>query len=171
MMKPAIIFVALITATGCKTGGSIVQKRPAATSMNKEQQMIAGLPALVYKTKGDYRNYVPVLLSEDKSRIVAYPDPKDIRPGKDLPSILANGYLLDNRGIGKHVAFLRMTYAEYARLPEAPAMDDLEDMILDKSPLVELYNCGLRNQYKDPEADLKILIQNGTLSIKCKLIE
>jgi hypothetical protein len=38
---------------------------------------------LVYKTKGDYKNYVPVMLSDDKSRIISYPDPKDIKAGGD----------------------------------------------------------------------------------------
>jgi hypothetical protein len=166
VIKPIIVFVALITATGCKTGGSIVNKRSV---LSQEGQMITGLPVLVYKTKGDYRNYVPVLLSEDKSKIVTYPDPKDIRSGNRAPSILANGYLLDNRGIGKRVAFLRVTYAVYGQLPEAPTMVELEDMILDKNPLIELYDCGSRNQYKNLEADLNAIIQNGALSTQCKL--
>ena len=69
----------------------------------------SGPPVLVYKTKANYNNLVPVILSDGKTEIVSYPHPKDLIKGSrfPLPFILNDGYLLDNRGIGKNVAFLK----------------------------------------------------------------
>ena len=60
----------------------------------------AGPPIIIYKTKADYFDKVPVTLSEDKSMIVAYPSPGDLfyKGGLSLPTKLDDGYLLDNRG-------------------------------------------------------------------------
>ncbi|RYE23479.1 MAG: hypothetical protein EOP51_10340 [Sphingobacteriales bacterium] len=107
---------------------------------------ITGPKLVVYKTKGDYSNMVPVGLSEDKSRIVSYPAPTDIKVagGYLKPSKLAKGYLLDNQGIGKNVAFLNISYEAYAKMDQL-SRDELYTKIADKDPLVELYDCGQRN--------------------------
>ena len=76
----------------------------------------------IYKTKGDYSRYVPVELTDDKTRISSFPDVKDVYlDGKlAMPTALTGGYLLDNRGIGPNVAFLSITYEEYSRIEEDP---------------------------------------------------
>ncbi|MBK7113740.1 MAG: hypothetical protein IPH60_15015 [Flavobacteriales bacterium] len=33
-----------------------------------------------------------------------------------VPTVLGNGYLLDNRGVGLNTVFLKWSYAEYASL-------------------------------------------------------
>lgn len=121
-----------------------------------------GPHALVYKTKADYFDKVPILLSEDKKQIISYPSPSDLRQGEQmaLPSKLIRGYLLDNRGIGKNVAFLTLTYSEYAKLKEAPSIAELEAAILDDDPLKELWDCGRKTNFSEL-SDFKKLIRSG----------
>src|ERR1044071_4992028 len=111
-----LFFSCRITVHSDKTNHKVVSKEPAKDSV-LSPQFTPGPPAIVYKTKADYSNYVPVILSEDKSKIVSYPDPKDVQSA--APVKLKNGYLLDNRGINKNVAFLRWTYEEYKKFPVA----------------------------------------------------
>ena len=141
-MKKSIFFglilVAIISAYG---------RQPEAMKM-------VGRPspqAIVYKTKGDYTKYVPVTLSEDKSKIVSYPAPQDVfTNGKlALPTQLAHGFLLDNRGIGPNSAFIKITYEEYAKLAQPPSPDELYKLIIDKEPFTEMYDLGPRSNFKD----------------------
>ncbi len=133
----------------------------------------SGPPTLVYKTRADYSNNVPIILSDDKKKIIAFPDPVDVFiNGKyPTPTVLKNGYLLDNRGIGKNVAYLKMTYAEYARLPQPPSGEEMFAMIIDKEPLTELCNCGNRNTIKNPEQRMNQLIKEKQLHTACKVIK
>ena len=130
-------------------------------------------PTLVYKTKADYNNLVPVLLSDDKTEIISYPHPSDIKLGNALalPNLLKNGYLLDNRGIGLNVAFLKITYEEYAKLENAPTLKELYDLIIDKDPLTELCNCGNRKAFKDKISDLNKIIKAKKLKSICRQIK
>src|SRR5207248_199510 len=113
-------------------------------------------PAIVYMTRGDYSDKVPVMMSEDRKTILSFPDLADLRRDslKSLPVQLVNGYLLDNRGIGPQVAFLRLNYDEYAGLKQPPTPDQLISNLLDTDPIVEMYNCGNRNAYKNIKNDL-----------------
>lgn len=172
-MKWFSIILIFVIVAGCTAGNKLSGQAEPQENMVKPQ-FLAGPPALVYKTRKDYSNHVPVLLSQDKSRIVSYPDPKDIRAKQGdfpLPSVLEEGYLLDNRGIGFHVAYLKMTYEEYAALPEAPSRETLMNMILDKDPLTEMYNCGNRQVFKDVVNDLNALIRTGQMKDLCKVVQ
>jgi len=62
---------------------------------------VSSPPCIIYRTRSDYSMYVPVTLSADKSKIVSYPDIKDIYFNGKLSvlTLLADGFLLDNRGI------------------------------------------------------------------------
>jgi len=122
-------------------------------------------PCIVYKTRADYSKYVPVILSQDKSFITSFPGVLDVvRDGKfTYPTPLADGYLLDNRGIGPDVAFLNITYEQYNRNDEVPLASDLFQRILDKDPVLEMYQCGNRGDYTDPEKELNNLIRSGNL--------
>ena len=128
-------------------------------------------PCIIYRTKSDYSMNVPVILSADKSKIVSYPDIKDIYyNGKlSVPTFLANGFLLDNRGIGLQVAFLDFTYEEYSKLSSTPPATDLMNILIDKDPLIEMYQCGRRSQYADIEQELNVLIISGKLNTCKKL--
>jgi len=120
-------------------------------------------PALVYKTRKNYSQYIPVTMNVEKTRIVSYPHPTDIYYKGKLayPTFLNKGYLLDNRGIGPNVVFLDYTYDAYSRLKEPLTMEQLISHLLDKNPLLELWNCGPRPGFKDEVKELNILIENG----------
>ena len=138
------------------------------------QKHVPGPHIIVYKTKADYRNKVPVELSEDGTRIVSYPAPGDlVDPGthkSKLPVVLHKGYLLDKRGISKNVAFLKLTYDEYPKLQSIPSLTEMYGMILDKKPLLEIYDCGLEHKFKYTEKEMNKLIDKRKLKSSCKNI-
>ena len=131
--------------------------------MNK--QSAAEPHFIVYKTKKNYDKNVPVTLSDDKSKIVSYPDPSDVKNdnGFTTPTKLKHGYLLDNRGVGVNTAFLRMTYKEYAKLQKLPTLDAMYKMIIDKDPIAELYDCGSRYEMTDPVREINEVIKKDEL--------
>lgn len=129
-----------------------------------------GPSTIIYKTKEDYNKLVPIILSDDKTKIISYPHPSDIYVSGEYsyPTELKEGYLLDNRGINKNVAFLNITYEDYSKLERVPTMDELYKMILDVDPLSEIYNCGNRYTFKNEISDLNRLIENdGLKDCKC----
>lgn len=125
-----------------------------------------GPEAVIYQTKGDYRLLVPVILNADKTEIVSYPAPRDLRyKGKlALPTVLENGFLLDNRGINEDVAFINITYEEYFSLEKTPDVDELMALIVDYDPLVSLYRCGKRAIYNDEVNELNAFILKDDFS-------
>ena len=112
------------------------------------------------------------MFSADKNKIISYPDKKDIYFKGNLayPTPLTGGFLLDNRGIGPDVAFLNITYEAYRDLGKTPSMDELMQLILDKDPIAEMYQCGYRSHYADPEKELNELISSGNLK-NCKKLK
>lgn len=163
------ILLIIISMGSCKT-----QKKAENMESTNETIVIdysAGPTTFIYKTKADYNNYVPVILSKDKTSITSYPHPKDVYyKGKlALPTQLEEGYLLDNRGISENVAFLNITYTDYSKLEKTPTSDELFELILESNPLSELYNCGNRFQYKDEVAELNSIISKKQLK-ECKKI-
>jgi hypothetical protein len=126
----------------------------------------AQAPCIIYKTRSDYSKNVPVTLSKDKSTIVSYPDIKDIYyDGKlSYPVELEQGFLLDNRGIGPDVAFLGYTYEEYSKLLQTPSTGEMMKRLLDADPLLEMYSCGSRSEYKDIVNELNRKIKTGDFS-------
>lgn len=147
-------FVCLLTIiTACKT------KNVA------EGVTYTGEQTIVYKTVNDYHEYVPVTMNTEKTEIVAYPSPKDVyRNGQlALPTTLANGYWLDNRGVNANTVFLNITYREYAQLTEAPSLQKMLDMIKDKNPFESIYNLGTRNRFKDEVSEINYIIKKNLL--------
>lgn len=140
------------------------QKTKADSEMNTKTT--AGPPVLIYKTNKDYYQHVPIVLNDDKSRIISYPDIKDVVQNNTLayPTRLENGYLMDNRGINENAAFLNITYKEYSKLAKTPSIDELKAMILDDNPFIELYFCGSRYDYNDVVTELNAKIANNELS-------
>jgi len=131
----------------------------------------AGPPVIIYKTKKDYSQNVPVGLSPGKKYLASFPAVGDIYYNGVLatPQSLYDGFLLDNRGIGPDVAFLSITYTEYSRLKKTPPADSLLKLIIDKDPLTEMYNCGIRYEYEDIVSELNTKIKNGEVSSFKKL--
>lgn len=157
----------LATIAACKSKNTPGTNMPV--SIFVPDMKAPGPPAMVYKTRQNYDNLVPIILSEDKSRVLSYPHPSDLVSGDGylVPTSLKNGYLLDNKGINKDVAFINMTYESYARLKEAPAVEELLAMVIDKDPLAELCNCGNRSALADAPVQLGTLIDSGRLRTSC----
>ncbi|MFA7043907.1 MAG: hypothetical protein WC186_06150 [Bacteroidales bacterium] len=153
----------------CHSSKETAENNPIGQSVSKPivatntTSVAAMAPILIYKTMKDYSQYVPVIMNAEKTKIVTYPDPTDVYYGGKLayPTPLNNGYFLDNRGIGANVAFLNYTYEAYSRLKTAPTMEQLMNSLLDKSPLLELWNCGTRDGNKEEVNRLNTLIEKG----------
>lgn len=154
MKTKAFVYILCISITGilsgCKTQKNIQQTQP----------VMAVQPTIVYKTKKDYDKNVAIMLSDDKKTIVGYPHPKDVSE-RSYPTVLNKGYLLDNRGIGENAAFISMTYEEYAKLQTAPSLQELEQMIIDRNPIKEMYYCGGRTNFSDLITQLNALIDKN----------
>lgn len=154
-----ITLIVISAFSSCKA-----TKTPADTTTGEFlTAWMPSAPAVIYKTRGDYLNMVPVIMNEARTRIVSYPDPSDLRQGDQLmkPVKLRKGFMLDNRGINENVAFLNMSYEEYSKLETPPNIYEMSLMILDKEPLTELYYCGLRSDYKNLIYELNVLIDRG----------
>jgi hypothetical protein len=166
-MKPSFVIALIVcfSIVGCKTS-----KKTEKSTINTN---FAGPPTIVYKMKTDYGQNVPVTLSDDRLSIVNYPAVEDIAlNGKyPLPTQLKKGYYLDNRGIGLNVAYTKYTFEEYSKLPATPAVEELFAAIIDKDPIVEMYDCGNRLRFTDIEAELNLIIESGDLVKKFKKLK
>ena len=95
-------------------------------------------PPQIYKLKGDYIDKVCVGLTEDKSRIIVYPDMTSNcgNPNKS-PLKVDSGYYLDiccNYGVNSsYLSLSKKDYKDY--IPR----DSMYKMILDKDPYEEYY--------------------------------
>lgn len=145
----AIATMALLALNGCKSqsdGSNATHTTvPDSRLIVNEGPMPGGKPlasamprAIVYRTGADYADKVPVNIDTHSGAIVSYPDPRDLH-AEAMPLPLANGYLLDRRGISPSVAFTSFTYAEYAALQAPPTMEQLKKSIINKHPIVEMY--------------------------------
>ncbi len=116
---------------------------------------------------------VPVILSDDKTKIVSFPHQSDLKKGAQLsvPTALNTNYYLDNRGIGLNVAFLKYTYKEYSELDSIPNANELFSLIVDSDPLVKLCDCGNRNTFTDIVPQLNLLITKNELRKRCKVLK
>ena len=149
-----MLAAACILICGCAIGN---KGRQISDNLNE----VTGPKIYIYKTRGDYNNQVPVDLSADQKTIVFYPDIKDVFYNGKLatPTMLEDGFLLDNRGISSNVAFLKLTYRQYAALPSTPSSESLFNLILDSEPLTFLYDCGRMSDYQNLTNDLNNLIK------------
>ncbi|MDX9749623.1 MAG: hypothetical protein RBT71_00890 [Flavobacteriales bacterium] len=166
-MRPLVIYVLAGLMTAC------AGRKPGENHAAKATTVAATAPAFVYRTQADRRDHVPVLLSADRTAIVSYPHPRDLRTseGFPLPTDLGKGWLLDNRGIGPNVAFLRHTYAEYAALEAPPSLAELEAAIMDRDPLRDFCDCGKRSTYTDIADELRQIVARNALTTRCKKLK
>jgi len=98
---------------------------------------------IIYKTKVDYFNKVPVLLSDDKTQLISYPAPKDLVLNDStlrIPVRLEDNYLLDVKGIWTNVGFLKFTYKEFSTFTKSPLPSEIKNAIIDNDPLIEFYH-------------------------------
>lgn len=154
--------VIIFTLTSCKTKDKMMTIE-VSDKLEDNNILRATAPVIIYKTIRDFSDYVPVIMNEDKTAILSYPDRMDIFSvsSQNKPIALSKGYLLDNRGINENAAYLKLTYEAYNNLENTPNLDELIGMILEKNPLVELYYCGNLSDYKDFIPELNSLIERG----------
>ena len=151
-----ITVVALCAIAACKS---------KQTALAVAEVSYTGEQTIIYRTRTNYSRYVPVTMNADKTEIVAYPAPSDVyRNGKlAYPTPLADGYLLDNRGVGINSVFLKLTYEEYSKLNQVPSLAEMKGMILDKDPFLRIYNLGTRGRFKDEVAEINDIINKNEL--------
>ena len=163
------LLVLILLFISCSSKKEVAQNDSIKLS---EQILVLEPPVLIYKTKKNYNDLVPVLLSDDGKTIISYPHPKDLIVGNGypLPTVLHGGYLIDNRGIGKNVAFLSITYEEYTKLKNPPSIEEIFKLIIDKAPLIEICKCGAKRNFKNIEKEINYLIDKNKLMTICKQI-
>lgn len=139
----------------------------------KNQMGLSSPPAIVYKTKEDYSQLVPVILSADKKKIVSFPAQSDIRINDNFPypDALEDGYWLDNRGISQHAAFLKFSYEDYYNMDNIPTAERLMNYIVDDDPFIEMFEVGRRGQFKNLVEDINQMIREGKLTEMKNLLD
>ena len=165
------IIAAVLLLIGCKAkqpATAVIAPAPPAHSQSAAHMG----HLIIYRTRADYSQYVSVTLTDDGSAIASYPAPTDVyyRGVLAKPNALADGYWLDNRGVNTHTVFINLTYEQYALLKDVPAAADLYRLVLDKSPLTDIYDLGPRGQYKDEVKEINAIIIGGKLKGFKKLL-
>ncbi|MFH1119711.1 MAG: hypothetical protein V1775_07790 [Bacteroidota bacterium] len=150
-------FMLMVSLLACKSKSHLSESQNPAK--------VTGPQVVIYKTKDNYFQHVPVILSKDKKSLISYPAPSDVFYNGDLayPVKLESDFLLDRRGINEGCAFLKWTYYEYSRLDHTPTQAEFMKMMLETDPITELYYCGKRSNFKDIEAELNQVIREGKL--------
>jgi hypothetical protein len=129
---------------------------------------------IIYKTRKDYFNYVPVILSPDKKRITSYPDPEQLKNSGFgyHPFKLNDNYLEDIHGLlNEHVAFLGISLDDYVKLKELPSDSTLMSWIIDKDPLTFMCKCAPNAVHNPDEEVFNRWIARKQLAQKCKRIK
>ena len=146
-ISSTFLIVLTILISSCSNKSTTKSKDPSKS----DKALLAGPPVIIYKTRSDYYKNVPVILSEDKSMITSFPGRSDImyKGNFAYPTALREGYLLDNRGISKNVAFLDYTYEDYGKLEKTPDAGELYKHIIDDDPITEMYHCGSRYDFNN----------------------
>lgn len=167
-----IILVSLIALYRCGTNTKF-NKDSEKSKLEFIPDFTTGKHTLVYKTRINFNENVPVILSEDKTKIISYPHPKDVSIENILviPTKLNNGYLLDNKGISKNTAFISVKYDAFSKMKDAPSYDVLYSLIIDKDPITELYDCGNKIAFTNELSQLNHMIKNNSLESICKRIK
>lgn len=137
-MKKLLLLISLSVLIMCNTNKTL------------PQMIKANAPLIIYKTKADYANNIPIILDDKKNIVVSYPALKDVFFNGELarPTKLKNGYFLDNFGISTNSVFTSFSFEEYSKLEKVPSIDELKNKIIEKNPFIEIWNCGNRNDYK-----------------------
>lgn len=132
--------------------------------MDNSKPVISSPKTIIYKTRKDFTQNVPVILSEDKKNIVSFPDIKDVVINGHFayPTPLVKGFLLDNKGINENVAFISLTYEAYSHLKNTPNAEELMKMVIDNDPITEMYSCGPKS--KTNAEELNKVIDSGDFS-------
>lgn len=161
----------LITSCG------ILSKKETLTSLEMSDPKVTSVSSIsmhdlkkvvVYKTKKDYVLKVPILMSELKETIIAYPAPTDLSNSLNGQNAikLENGYLLDLIGISKNSVFTDYNIESYKN-SVLPSLQMLSEKIIDFNPFTEMYYCD----FNQSESSLNTLIRNHHLADSCMRVK
>lgn len=122
--------------------------------------------AVIYRTNGPYTNNVPISVGPS-GQLVSYPAPSDLR--HTSPIALADGWLLDRRGVGENTRFTTYTYAQYEALPSAPPIDSLLAAVIPGARVSQAYSLPMSNgEAASDTAAVNTLIREGLPG--CRLV-
>ena len=119
---------------------------------------------IVFKTVRDYSTLAWVGLSADKTKVISYPAPSDII--HQTPIKLHNGYLSGN--IGFNTAYINIKIDRYAGIPNMLSEQQLYNLIVNKNPFSEIYDCG--STTGSSIDNINSSIDSGKLSSDCTKI-
>lgn len=157
-MKQIIYLLALSLLWSCSTKKEAVKSSSKAITQTQFQ---AQAPQIIYKTKANYSQLVPIQMNAEKTKIVGFPAPSDLKSNGELqiPIALDDGYFYDRRGLSKNSVFLNNSYAEYAAFSKTPSLAELKAWVLDEDPFLEIYSCPQLKQGSDLES-MNALVQS-----------
>lgn len=144
------------------------RKKTAAAGTVYTWQDIPGPRILVYQSKEQVQELVPVVLNDSGTAIVSYPAPGDVSE-QNRPTRLRQGYWLDNRGVAGNVAYLDFTWKAYSALKEVDAAM-LMAHIKFRNPFTVRCDCGYRDPAVDAEKAMNRLILDKKIKSTCKLL-
>lgn len=147
-------------------GSTVIAMKPITDNVRGGSPVAALAKVRIYKTNGDYDNYVPVTLNDSRDGLVSYPAPSDLHGAS--PVKLDDGFLLDRRGVGVNTAFTRWTYAEYAEMQSAPSPEEIMANLIPGARVTELYETPLTTGIPDETAKCNELIKAGLQD--CKML-
>lgn len=145
---PWIILLVIMTLS-CKSQKS--SQPPKATASSNQAVSFtpiykAGPRLIIYKTKADYSDLVPIQLSADGKEIISYPAPQDIANKNNFgkPTMLNGSWFVDAQGIGIHTAYLTTRLEDYSKLDKTPSLSAMMAQIKTADPFEEMYDAGLK---------------------------
>lgn len=133
------LFAILTTCIGLAAGACAPTAKTVYEPAQKAVPTVSSsIPkAVIYKTNGDYNTNVAINLNQTRDAIVSYPAPGDVSVDSE-PVVLADGYLLDRRGVGQNTAFISLTYPEYSKLSSAPSPEALMKLIIPEARITSM---------------------------------
>ena len=174
-MYSKVIPISLFAILGVFQGCRFSKETAAKGSLFVPNNSVFPAPHLiVYKTKKNYSQFVPVILNAEKNTLVSYPSPADMQlEGKPiLPILLRQKYWMDVKGINKNVAYLSIKIEDFIKLDSVPSTAYLMGKILEKDPLLEMCDCGIKeNDGPNVEMNLNRLILDKKLKSTCVAIK
>ena len=165
IMQKTVIFLIAIISIAVFSCNNATQNTSAEPTVSTGIGS-SGPDAIIYKTKADFNMLVPVIMNAEKTDIVSYPAPGDLKYKGEpaIPTTLEGGFLLDNRGITENAVFLEITYEAYMALSKTPSKDELMAWIVEKDPFTVMYSCGKRAIYKNEIKELNTYIIENDFS-------
>lgn len=167
-VKSVVIALALLTVN-CSTTKRDGRDNAPIPSVSAQHKNAMSSPsqagvmpkAHIYKTNGNYNDNVSVTMNADGSQLISYPAPSDIS-NASAPLPLADGYLLDRRGISPTTAFTSYTYSRYSALSTAPDASQLIKSIIPGAKVTEIVELPMTtSQAASDTARCNNLIREG----------